>query len=1001
MNVEQPIGIEFHVQYMLSLLNLDAMDVRFVGIWGMSGIGKTTIVKAVYERIFNKFTGSSFLEDVKEHATKRKDLVILQRQLASRILKKKIKMEISNVSEGSTFIKKRMEQRKVLIILDDVNNDDQIKALAGDTNWFGKGSRIIITTTCEDILTRNKVDRDRIYKPQLLDEEQSLQLFSRHAFLQDQPLDGFLQLSCEMVKCAQGLPLALGVLGSSLIDNNSIKKWKSELKKYERIPHGDIHKTLKISFEELTLEQQSVFLDIACFFNGVDKRIAFYYWESLDLHPQTEFPVLIRRSLVKIVDEKKIWMHNQLQSMGRRIVYEENPKDPAKRSRLWKHKEVMEVLKEMGCHNIEGILLNFEKNIEDSLSSEDFKSVSKLRLLNVNGSGLKGDFKHFPPRLRCLFWQRCNFDMPPTDFHHEELVILDLSHSNTEEAWKYSPQNKEFKELKVLNLSECSCLVRTPDFSRFPNLERLILEGCCELVDIHESIGILKGLVYLDLRSCSKLKELPGKTFQLTALKNLVLTGCKSLENLPESFGCLKSLVKLSLNSTHISKLPDALGLLEKLEILNAMDCIYLVKLPRTMAKMRRLQHINFSRTGIESLPDDFLMLSSLVKLELAKCRKLQCFPEDRQQGYSGSGLCKLQVLNLEHCKKLESIPKLSSSLCKLNVIGCSSLHKYDDFSNLKNLKELFFGQCNNMVDMPSGFGKLSSLDKLVLSLVNCDSLPPNPISGLRHLALVECQKLVSLPELPSSLMRLHLHSCHSLERLPNLSNLKILEELKLEGCEKITEIQGLEQLKFLRLYEVTSCHHLTVTTKKVQGQGTLKDESYELHGDVIHTEVKIGDNDINMGLVMGLAISYSRNTNQYLSGVFDDCMLQVAASILRNGRRIHCRNDLLIKVHLIDVSELFIYIHYFEGCKWFGLPLQRGDVIEAVMKLDYIQTWNLKFFHLSVLNNEDMHPVVDQQPRFQKVEDFFNWIDKDDEFEETTQLTLSTLRLYRTHGCN
>lgn len=39
-------------------------------------------------------------------------------------------------------------------------------------------------------------------------------------------------------------------------------------------------------------------------------------------------------------------MHDQLRDMGRRIVCEQSPKEPEKRSRLWSREEVIEVLEE-------------------------------------------------------------------------------------------------------------------------------------------------------------------------------------------------------------------------------------------------------------------------------------------------------------------------------------------------------------------------------------------------------------------------------------------------------------------------------------------------------------------------------------------------------------------------------------------------------------------------------------------------------------------------------
>lgn len=56
-------------------------DVRVVGIWGMVGIGKTTIARAVYDKIARQFEHSCFLENVKERFMKN-DAVQMQEETA-------------------------------------------------------------------------------------------------------------------------------------------------------------------------------------------------------------------------------------------------------------------------------------------------------------------------------------------------------------------------------------------------------------------------------------------------------------------------------------------------------------------------------------------------------------------------------------------------------------------------------------------------------------------------------------------------------------------------------------------------------------------------------------------------------------------------------------------------------------------------------------------------------------------------------------------------------
>ena len=60
------VGMESRVKKMDDLLCIGSPDVRMVGIWGMPGIGKTTIAKAIYDRIYALFEGCCFLPNVRE-----------------------------------------------------------------------------------------------------------------------------------------------------------------------------------------------------------------------------------------------------------------------------------------------------------------------------------------------------------------------------------------------------------------------------------------------------------------------------------------------------------------------------------------------------------------------------------------------------------------------------------------------------------------------------------------------------------------------------------------------------------------------------------------------------------------------------------------------------------------------------------------------------------------------------------------------------------------------
>jgi pantothenate kinase-related protein Tda10 len=142
---EHPVGVESRVQAITKLLNIQKSDVLLLGIWGMGGMGKTTIAKAIYNQIGSKFEGRSFLLNIREFWETDTNQVSLQQQVLCDVYKA-TKFKIRDIESGKNILKQRLAQNRVLVVLDDVNELDQLNALCGSREWFGPGSRIIITT---------------------------------------------------------------------------------------------------------------------------------------------------------------------------------------------------------------------------------------------------------------------------------------------------------------------------------------------------------------------------------------------------------------------------------------------------------------------------------------------------------------------------------------------------------------------------------------------------------------------------------------------------------------------------------------------------------------------------------------------------------------------------------------------------------------------------------------------------------------------------------------
>ena len=259
-------------------------------------------------------------------------------------------------------------------------------------------------------------------------------------------------------------------------------------------------------------------------------------------------------------------------------------------------------------------------------------------------------------------------------------------------------------EVPKLDLEDCSNLKTLSVMSgniNYMSLSRTAIE------ELHSSIGSVNNLVWLDLKDCKCLKNLPSPICDLGSLRYLNMSGCLSIDKFPE---LPKNIRGLDLSGTSIEQvLPSSFECLSCLEILYMKNC-----------------------TRLESLPTSICKLKSLRKLSFLGCSQLKSFPEI-----------------LEPMKNLEQL-----DLSQTGIKDISS-----SIENLVMLKVLCLTRCRNLESLPTNIYNMSKLKQLYLGDCRPQNFPHNCLSSL----VVLDPSGTNVVELPFCISQILLKSkCHS-----------------------------------------------------------------------------------------------------------------------------------------------------------------------------------------------------------------------------------------------
>ncbi|KAM3742054.1 hypothetical protein ACB098_07G043400 [Castanea mollissima] len=834
------------------LLDFDVGEnVSFISIVGIGGLGKTTLVQYIYndEKVKAYFELQMWVCVSIDFDVK----TIAEKILASAIGTRPNNLEMDQLQ---IELRKSLNQKKYLLVLDDVWNEDKelwcnLKTLLLDGL---KGSKVVITTR-----TNLVADITSTISPYLLKgllNDQSWLLFKQMAFDKKQETinPNLEAIGRDIVKKCCGMPLAIKTIGRVLYFKKSEAEWlyikNNELMNVTQMKDG-VLPILKLSYDHLPSHLKCCFAYCSLFPKDslFSSRTLTLLWiaqgfiQSPEGNQQLEdiaieyFLDLHWRSFFQVEHGggstyKKTWlfkMHDLVHDLALSIsriectLVDSNAKNVNEKSRH--------------------LLCTFKN---DSFFEENLNSLvkaKKMRTFLLTSHGLNHPVEESALKtLISTFRYLRALDLHDLSIKTLPNIIGKLMH------------------LKYLDLSYNNIEVLPSSITRLVNLHTLRLECCMQLKELPIGIQKLVSLKHLDINLCSNLTHMPYGLGQLTSLQTLPLFVVSK-----DPIGSSKHCGGLA----ELNKLNDLRGRIYIINLELVKDAILETK----AANLKEKQHLSNLTLSWNSWCDDVINIGDDENL-LDGLQPPQNLKRLFVQSYRGvrfsnwlSSLTNLIELKMYGCRKCQHLPPLYQlpSLRKISLYKMCSLECISDLditnevsaSSLTtffpSLESLMLQKCPNL----KGWWKRDIVDNGDATIMTSTSwshqyhqyisLPSFPC--LSDLVINDCSKLTSMPLFPyleeqlyltkvswkalqqtmamkmntagassltssipplSKLRRLYLWFMLDKESLPEewLQNLTSLEKLSINRCS-ISLSQILRHLTSLKELSIEDCEEV------------------------------------------------------------------------------------------------------------------------------------------------------------------------------------------------
>ncbi|TYI03589.1 hypothetical protein ES332_A11G350200v1 [Gossypium tomentosum] len=743
-------------------------EVGMIGVYGMGGIGKTTIMKDVYNRLSRE---PKFKKVIWITVSGNFDIRNIQMDIGRQLEWALSDHENTDVRAGklSAMFREMLKEGRYALIFDDVWSSVPLEDIGIDEPTKDNGFKVVLTTRSEAVIRSMGCKKVGVA---CLSMHEAMNLFLSKVG-QDvsakSTLESVMQL---VVEECDGLPLALVTLAASMkgISNsrewdNAVNELRGEIRNFPDM-ESKVFGSLKFSYDRLEKVDQDCFSYCALYPEDyqIEKEEIIQYW--------MEEGLIGERGSRKAMEDNG---HSILQKFQQNCLLE--------RVGNGAYVKMHDVVRDMALHiTRKRFMIKAGKQLKELPNEEEWgEDLEKVSLMYNSISAIPQHMRcpNFPKLTTLLLSYNSLKEIPESFFEHfPSIEILDLSHN----PFKSLPSSiSALEKLKVLLLRGCYNLESLPSVLKLQALKKLRLGGS-GIKEIPQGLEMLVNLRYLDLLAMHPILRNPEPMREFNKLEVFGGWFC-NMSDWNKYVGQRKNLYKYSIlvcpldPSRDIPWASSKLVLFERIEI-NSGDA---VMLPYDIQQLH-LKHCY----GAKSLND--IRLRDAI--DLKGCTVEDCSGLESIFSSKCDQLKQLEYLtlrNLADSKVLvgvgagveESSVGIFSSLKVITLQKCDKIKKM--FSAdwvLHNLKKIEVSSCSQLEEIitePEGEGMGTTNDSLNLNFPKLTTLILSNLPTLKGI----CSENAVL--VCDSLQVIEISDCPKVKRIPlYLPQLEVDDEGKL-----------------------------------------------------------------------------------------------------------------------------------------------------------------------------------------------------------------------------